>query len=323
MNQSTPDVAARETIAQLAKLNASGELDLPLPGHGETWRRWSSLHRWGRRDLALARLAEGHTDACAILAEAGRRPVPDALYGVWAARSGPGIWLVDGSLSGTVRFCSGAGGLDRALVVADSDPGTQLIEVVLSDGRVRPVPGSWQPLGMAASDSADVQFTGLPVDRSDLIGPPGFYTGRVGFWRGGAGVATVWLGGAAGVLDAAHGWFADHPPDDHQLAHLGALHVAAAGAEALLEKTAAAIDEDPTSTHRPGVVAARAASEHTARVTVDVAPRLFGSTGLCRDGRISQQLADLTVFIRQHHGERELAAIGRHRLDDANARAGQ
>jgi hypothetical protein len=35
--------------------------------------------------------------------------VPDALSGVWAARSGgTGAMLGDGVLSGTVRFCSGA-----------------------------------------------------------------------------------------------------------------------------------------------------------------------------------------------------------------------
>lgn len=32
---------------------------------------WESLTRWAQRDLSLARLAEGHTDAVAILAELG------------------------------------------------------------------------------------------------------------------------------------------------------------------------------------------------------------------------------------------------------------
>ena len=74
-------------ITELRTLAAVGDLDLPLPGGGHTAARWAALARLGRRDLALARLAEGHTDAVAILAEAGRKPVPDALYGVWAARS--------------------------------------------------------------------------------------------------------------------------------------------------------------------------------------------------------------------------------------------
>ncbi|MFB7664020.1 hypothetical protein ACFC1R_08735 [Kitasatospora sp. NPDC056138] len=48
---------------------ARGELDLPLPGSGRTRTRWETLTRWAQWDLSLARLAEGHTDALAILAE--------------------------------------------------------------------------------------------------------------------------------------------------------------------------------------------------------------------------------------------------------------
>src|ERR1700709_1038611 len=113
----------------LAKLATDGALDLPLPGQGDTWRRWSALRDWGRQDLVLARLAEAPPCAVAILAEAGRVPVSDSLYGVWAARSGPGLRLRDGRLTGTLRFCSGAHDLDRALVVADGDDGPQLVDV--------------------------------------------------------------------------------------------------------------------------------------------------------------------------------------------------
>jgi len=74
--------------AQLRRMLEAGELDLPRPGGGHTARRWAVLADWGGRDLSLARLAEGHVDALAILAEAGRAPVKQALYGVWASRSG-------------------------------------------------------------------------------------------------------------------------------------------------------------------------------------------------------------------------------------------
>src|SRR5580692_7760179 len=70
---------------ELAALLAAGELNLPLPGGGETLRRLRALYRFGEQDLSLARLAEAHTDAIAILAEAGRAAIPGALYGVWAS----------------------------------------------------------------------------------------------------------------------------------------------------------------------------------------------------------------------------------------------
>jgi len=304
----------------LAKLAADDALELPLPGCGDTWRRWSILRDWGRRDLVLARLAEGHTDALAILAEAGRAPIGDALYGVWAARSGPGLWLRNGRLTGTLRFCSGAHDLDRALVVADSDAGPRLIDVGVRGPGVEPVAGSWQPLGMAASDSADVHFDALEVDESALVGPPGFYTDRAGFWRGGAGVAAVWLGGAMGVLEDAHGWLQENGADAHARADLGALHVSVEGTEALLERTARAVDAHPDARHQHSVGVVRASAERTCRDVLDVAPRLFGATGLCRDQRIPQRMADLGVYVRQHHGQRDLAALGEQLLAERGYR---
>ncbi len=293
-----PPPGAPRTLPDLLR---DGELDLPLPGRGRTAARWTALAGWGREDLVLARLAEGHTDACAILAEAGAAPVPGASYGVWAARSGgTGAELHRGVLHGSVRFCSGAHSLDRALVVA----GEHVVDVDLRDPRVCPVEGTWRPVGMAASDSVDVRFDGVPAPVT--VGPPGFYLSRPGFWWGGAGVAAVWLGGVAGVLDDAR----PDAADAHQLAHLGALHTALAGTDALLERTATAIDADPAADHTTAVWTARAAAEHSARTALDLVPRLAGATALARHDRLGTRLADLGVYVRQHHAERDLAALG-------------
>src|ERR1700734_4029039 len=68
-----------------------GGEQVPLPGGGNTWQRFEILSHWAGRDLSLGRLAEGHADALAILAEAGRGPADqDATYGVWAARARTG-----------------------------------------------------------------------------------------------------------------------------------------------------------------------------------------------------------------------------------------
>ncbi|QNG55292.1 acyl-CoA dehydrogenase [Pseudonocardia petroleophila] len=280
---------------------------MPLPGRGDTAGRWRALAAWGRTDLVLARLAEGHTDALAILAEAGCAPVPGALYGVWAARSGgTGAELHDGAVHGTVRFCSGAHLLDRALVVAAGEgAGDRIVDVDLRDPRVRPVEGTWNPAGMAASDSVDVEFAGVPAEVP--VGPPGFYTGRPGFWWGGGGVAAVWLGGAAGVVDDVRGAAGTDP---HRLAHLGALHTALAATDALLARTAQAIDADPAADHTTAVWTARAAAEQLCRTVGDRAPRLAGATVLSRHDRLGARLADLGVYVRQHHAERDLAALG-------------
>ncbi|MEU4670473.1 acyl-CoA dehydrogenase family protein [Amycolatopsis sp. NPDC023774] len=295
--------------AELRALLANGALELPVPGHGGLARRWSALAAYGRRDLALARLAEGHTDAVAILAEAGRKPEPGALYGVWAAKSGgTGAALDGGRLSGTVRFCSGLTTLDRALVAA----GDRLVEVDLTAAGVARHPEAWQALGMDASDSGDVVFGSVPVASDSVIGPPGWYVERPGFVFGGTGVAAVWLGGAAGVLDVVRDVLREKA-DEHQLAHFGALHTAIAAADALLTATAGVLEDapDPALLHDT----CRASVEHAAREVLDRAPRITGPAPMCRDRGFAQRLADLQVFVRQHHGERDLAALGRRVLE--------
>jgi alkylation response protein AidB-like acyl-CoA dehydrogenase len=312
---------------ELRRLAHAGEFDLPMPGHGRTPERWVGLAALGRRDLALARLAEGHLDALAILAEAGRAAVPDALYGVWAARSGgTGARLVRAAgglrLTGTVRFCSGANVLDRALVAAQDGDVGRLVEVDLTDPGIRRDQDTWSAIGMDATDSVDVRFVDLVVRPDMMVGGADWYLRRRGFALGGAGVAAVWLGGVAGVLDSVIELLLDAPTvDDHQYAHLGALHTAARTAEAQLAAAARSIDAaEPTTDHAVLVKTCKSAAERAAWETLDRVPRITGPTPLCRDRRFAQRLADLQVYVRQHHAERDLAALGRLVLAAESAR---
>ncbi|MBB5851330.1 acyl-CoA dehydrogenase family protein [Amycolatopsis umgeniensis] len=318
--ENLPEPRTIETITAMVRLlMANGVLDLPRPGDGDTWGRWTTLAGLGRRDLVLGRIAEGHTDALAILAEAGREPVPGALYGVWAARSGgTGAVVTNGSLGGTVRFCSGAQVLDRALVVADYEDGPPiLLEVGLDEPGIQALPETWQAIGMDASDSGDVHFDQVPVTAAQIVGGPGWYVSRPGFALGGAGVAAVWLGGCAAVVDSVMAYLrARGAADDHQLAHLGALHTAIHQADALLVRTAGLIDGDGEENSVSLNGLCRAAVERAAREVLDKAPEITGPTALCRDLRFSRQLADLMVYVRQHHGARDLAALGAEVMKD-------
>lgn len=73
---------------------------LPLPGAGSTAERHRRLFDIGRADLSLARLAEAHWDAVAILAESGREPEPGCMYGVWASEK-PGQQIILKETSGS------------------------------------------------------------------------------------------------------------------------------------------------------------------------------------------------------------------------------
>ena len=103
---------------------ASGGLDLPLPGSGDTAQRWLRLAELTETDVVAGRLAEAHTDAVAILAElGGPEPEPGQLWGVWAAESRDAAVSARGegdavTLDGTKVWCSGAGLCTHALVTA-------------------------------------------------------------------------------------------------------------------------------------------------------------------------------------------------------------
>ena len=99
--------------------------------------------------------------------------------------------------------------------------------------------------------------------------------------------------------------------DPHQLAHVGELH-------ALLQlprtpcstRTATAIDAAPAADHALAVATVRAAVERAAREVVDRAPRIVGPGPLSSDAELARALADLALYVRQHHGERDHAALG-------------
>ncbi|SDG79020.1 acyl-CoA/acyl-ACP dehydrogenase [Pseudonocardia oroxyli] len=282
----------------------------PPPGQGSTVERWARFAAWGRADLPAARLAEGHADALAILAEAGAEPTPGARYGVWAARSeGTGAVLAGAvgawSLQGRVRYCSGAHELDRALVVAEASGGSRIVDLDLRHPGVHRVEGTWRAAAMRASDSIDVELRGIAV--TDLVGEPGFYTARPGFAWGGGGVAAVWFGGAVGAVDRLRERLASGT-DAHALAHLGALHTGVCAVDALLERTAELIDAAPKAAHAGEVAVARAAAEALCRDVLDRVPRAAGVGALAAG--LADHLADLGVYVRQHHGERDLAALG-------------
>ena len=147
----------------------AGELDLPLPGSGQTAKRWRKLAAFAEIDVVAGRLAEAHADATAILAELGAHPPRRGeLWAVWAAESAEVTLTVDevdgvAELNGTKSWCSGAGLCTHALVTAhraDGDRG--LYAVDLRCPQVNPLEDSWRNAGMKDADTRTVQFAAPP-----------------------------------------------------------------------------------------------------------------------------------------------------------------
>jgi len=301
---------------RLRQLQRDGKLDLPFPGSGETPVRHRCLFDLGRLDLSLARLAEAHVDALAILAEAGRRADPDALYGVWASETPDQTLRLNGlpprlELNGNKVFCSGAGLLDRALVTV-SVPEQTLIDVNLhaSTGALVVDGSGWIVSAFSETQTATVTFSRVPVDENDIIGETGWYLNRPGFWQGACGPASCWAGGAAGLVDYAR---AQSRNDSHTLAHLGALHADAWGMGAYLDLAGKEIDENPDDVANAGIIALtlRHLVEQTCTDILKRFARAYGPRPLTFDHNISRRYQELDLYIRQCHGERDLEALGR------------
>ena len=332
-----------------ASLRVAVDVAETLTQPGDTWAVLRGLATLGATDLTTARIVEPHVDALTILAEAGS---PDlgaldhqgldvgdaASWGVYAA-GGPLATLRptdDAHLSGTKPWCSLADHVSHALVTA----GPQLYAVSLRGPWAR-TDGDWSPRGLTAVTSTTLHLADAPAVP---VGAPGFYLSRPGFWVGAVRVAAVWFGGAAAVAGRLLAAAGQRPPDQVTLAAIGrcdralyaallSLRDAAAQCDAALPEGSTAAPSTapsaaaPTSTTAQGptpvpmhLVAARCRA--VVADAVDTVLHTVGHTlgpGPLVEEEHARRVADLTLYVRQHHAERDLAAIGSLLVPDAGA----
>lgn len=291
-------------LSNLARQRLLQVPDLPLPGQGRTLERWRALAALGHEDLSLAKVLEAHHDAIAILHEL-RAPVPaEQLLAVWAAE-GPACTLRaehDGRLRGDKPWCSGSNLVDTALVTVRGEAGVQLYKVDASQWHC--MEGEpWPAAGMAGVPSTTVRFDGA---EAEAVGPINGYLERPGFWHGGAGIAAVWFGAATALAERMqHGC-----SEGLRARLLGKVDLALAPAAALLRELATAIDAAPQLTHRVQVVRVRSVVERAATQVLDLAGRALGPAPMCMEDAHARRWADLTVFMRQSHADKDWQWLG-------------
>ena len=297
---------------------------VPFPGSGATLGRWQVLATVAQFDLSLAKLYEGHTDALAILHELApnESPAKGSAWGVWAAEAPAGRTLLQPLrpghvlLTGAKCWCSGAMHGDQALLTAwgPNAGGPQLVAVDLAQSGVRMDDTGWKAVGMAASQSVNVAFDGA---LGRLVGSEGAYLSRPGFWQGGAGVAACWYGGAVGIAQALRQALlggAITPASGYKLASMGKVALSLGETAAVLREGATWIDAHPLQDAAHVALATRLSAERCAKRVIDEVGKALGATPFCLNATFAQAVADLPVFIRQSHGERDFAALGEHVL---------
>ncbi|WHE35769.1 acyl-CoA dehydrogenase [Microbacterium sp. BDGP8] len=283
---------------------------------------WSLLASVASVDVAAARILEPHLDALDILDQAHRLDVnvdvalesigasANSTWGVFAAEA-PGMRLdahraADGwRLSGTKPWCSLAGQLTHALVTAWVGDDRRLFAVALRPPEVVPHTGPWHARGLPQVVSAPVDFADAPAVP---IGEAGWYLRRPGFAHGGIGVAACWWGGALPLRDAL--LEATRRPGADQLSrvHLARVDTALWNARLALKAAATIIDADPDPAMIAGRV--RAIVSDAVETALTESARALGPLPLVADESHARRVADLQIYIRQHHGERDLARLG-------------
>ncbi|MGR0160166.1 acyl-CoA dehydrogenase family protein [Paenarthrobacter nitroguajacolicus] len=297
----------------------------PKPGEGNTTKLWELLASVTAVDIAAGRVLEPHLDALAILAQAGAEGEHPGAWGVFAAE-GPGMKLeaklnADGKyiLSGSKPWCSLAAHLDGAVITAHTGENRAAFAVNLQDPGVTCETPAWTSLGLQEIPSGTVHFdqvAALPV------GQQGWYFQRPGFAWGGMGVAACWLGGAVAVardfaaaLDKAAN--NGREPDQIALASLGEIDRIITAATGYLALTAERIDAGELESHDAegpsawsealrvrGTIAAM-----VERVQTLVSQNL-GPGPLAFNAEYGKRMADLSLYIRQHHAMRDDAQLG-------------
>jgi hypothetical protein len=298
--------------AALAALERAGALAGGLPFSAQL----EVVRDVARADPAVARIVDGHLNAVERLAVHGEDPLREAeLRAVAAGRLRLGVWGADprgdegdpariegDALHGTKTFCSGAGGLHRAIVLA----GDRLAYVDLSRGAA--VDERWfAGAGMRASVSHRVVFDGAPV--LAVLGAPGAIAQEPWFARDAVRTAATWAGAVDALADEAIRLLAARAAPS-ELERLAAGRIRAEQRTVALWLAEGGRRGDGGTLGREDSAHLRHAIAAAGARVVDEAARACGSHPFATGGGLDRVRRDLELFVLQH------------RLDPIVARAG-
>ena len=216
-------------------------------------------------------------------------------------------------LTGTKAFCTGGTIVDRALVTVRRDSSVYLIDLDARQADIAFDDCRWRTTAFAATVTSVARFDAVSVTAEDIVGPPGWYLERVGFWHGACGPAACWAGGAIGLVDHAVGSAVNKPSDPHRDAQLGALAALRWQLQVMVEAAGCEIDLDrhDTSTAMRRALMLRHNVERAATTIVDLFGRALGPRPLIEDEAVVRRVGELQIYVRQHHDEHDLESIGR------------
>ena len=314
-------------------LSALGLTAHPPNGARQMPRLLRVLAAVGRGDLSTGRIFEGHVNSLFLMQAYGtpaqRQAWSDAvargaLYGIWNTdQPGAPLRLEDRLLVGRKTFSTGIDGLERAIVTIDDGPLRQMIVVPLAGLDVDRT--WWKPMGMRASGSHLVDFTGLEIEDDWLLGGPGDYVRQPWFSAGAMRFAAVQVGGMHALLDIAleHLRRTNRTGDPYQLHRIAEMGLAVDEGYGWLDRAGGAwagtFDDPDGAAGAAAIAAANAARcgvERLALEVLELAERGIGAAGLIAPHPFERRLRDLRTYLRQPNPDGALAALGKAMADD-------
>ncbi|WP_420146575.1 acyl-CoA dehydrogenase family protein [Spirosoma sp.] len=297
------------------------------------------LKQIGAANLAVGRVYEGHINALNLIdlyATSEQKGVWKAdviehsrLFSVWNTQAADGVKIhVIGNgryrLEGCKTFCSGANWIQRPLVTGElmgaDRRGWQMC--IIPTERVKAIPQDdqfWQPLGMRASVSYKLDFTGVELDESDLLGQPGDYYKQPYFSGGAIRFAAVQLGGAEALVEAVRAYLDSlkRTDDAFQRMRLAEMTWLVESGNHWLNAAGTKTDQwlnDRKETDKIVTYAnmARTAIEEICLRVMPLAERSVGARGLMRPLPFERIHRDLTFYLRQPAPDATVLDIGRY-----------
>jgi alkylation response protein AidB-like acyl-CoA dehydrogenase len=302
------------------------------------------LTQIGRANLVVGRIYEGHVNALQLIQTFGTPAQIEAfataahqhkIFGVWNAEETDGVTIMplgNGKyrLAGAKTFATGCGYVDRPFIGGALPNGAwQMCIVPMDEVATVSDPSWWQPAGMRATASCKVDFTGVILDESMLIGQPGDYYRQPWLTAGVVRFAAVQLGGAAALFDATRQFLQsiDRTKDPYQEERLGRMALGIESGQLWLQGAASQLEQyhpifagDPATAHPQAVALVaytnmvRTAIEQIGMEAIQLCARSVGTRGLLPPHSIERIIRDLTLYLRQPAFDASIASVGQYVL---------
>jgi alkylation response protein AidB-like acyl-CoA dehydrogenase len=324
------DREPRFPTENFSELATAGALTPPSDGLAEEVRLVRAV---AAADASTARILDGHLNGIERLTLAGPEPLRSEelaqihegrlLLGVWGADPSAGegtparLEQADGRLvlRGVKTFCSGAGGVQRALVIAADEDGSRRLVYLDTTTRVSIDRDWYRASGLRSSESHRVEFHDTPV--LALLGESGELSREPYFSRDAIRTSATWAGLADCILAETLAALDPARVDAVQAHGLGRMRVAQATIDRWLEHTAAELAK-PDDNHPDRAVLAvecRVALYECALLISGQAARVCGSRALIGASTLDRARRDLDLFLLQHRLDPKIAKLGAELLD--------